>query len=626
MTTERPSRHDPGTTTGRPSRRVVAAGLPQAWTLAIRAAPHCVALELVTTVTAAALPVTVAWLTKLVLDGVVTPAPGPALLHLALALALAGAASAALPQVTQYLRAELRRRTTLLAQDRLYAAVNRFPGLGRFEEPRFLDRLQLAEQAADGTPAAVVTGTFGLVQSLATGIGFLGSLFLLSPVMTLLVVAAAVPVLLAELALSRRRATMMWRLGPVERRRLFYSALLSDPRAAKEVRLFGLGDFLRGRMLAHLGTAHAAQRGTDRREAAAQSGLGLLGAGVAGAGLVWAVLAAGRGALTAGDIAMFVAAVAGVQAALSGLIQHLAGTHQHLLLFEHYLEVTRMAPDLPVAGPPAALPALRRGIELRDVWFRYSDEHEWVLRGVNLTIPQGESVGLVGTNGAGKSTLVKLLCRLYDPTRGAVLWDGVDLRHVDPAALRRRVGVVFQDYMSYDLTARENIGLGDLDALHDRSRIEDAARRAGVDAVLAALPRGYETMLSRMFSPESDDGTENGVTLSGGQWQRLALARAFLRDERELLILDEPSSGLDAEAEARIHASIGAHRAGRTSLLVSHRLGTLREADRLVVLEGGVITETGTHAELLEEGGVYARLFALQARGYAGEVPAVTPG
>ncbi|MBG0816725.1 ABC transporter ATP-binding protein [Planomonospora sp. ID82291] len=605
------------------------AGFAPAWALAFRAAPGHVALDLVLTVAAGALPVTAAWFTKLVLDRVTAPGAGTdlPLPHLAAGLALVGAVAAALPQITQYVREESRRRTALLAQDRLYTAVNTFPGLSRFEDARFLDRLRLAEQAGDGTPAMVVTSTFGLVQSLATGLGFFGSLFLLSPPMALLVVVAAVPALLAELALSRRRAAMMWLIGPVERRRLFYSALLSDPRAAKEVRLFGLGDFLRGRMLAQLRAAHATERETDRREAAVQSGLGLLGAGVAGAGLVWAVLAAGRGALTAGDIAMFVAAVAGMQAALTGLIHHLAGIHQHLLLFGHYLRVARAAPDLPVADPPARLPALRRGIELRDVWFRYSDEHEWVLRGVNLTIPHGESVGLVGTNGAGKSTLIKLLCRLYDPTRGAVLWDGVDLRHVDPAALRRRVGVVFQDYMSYDLTARENIGMGDLDALHDPSRIEDAARRAGIDDVLSALPRGYDTLLSRMFLPEpDDDGAQTGVVLSGGQWQRLALARAFLRHERDLLILDEPSSGLDAEAEARVHASIAAHRAGRTSLLVSHRLGALRDADRLVVLDGGEITETGTHAGLLERRGVYARLFALQARGYADELPATAPG
>ncbi|QYC37808.1 putative ABC transporter ATP-binding protein [Nonomuraea coxensis DSM 45129] len=374
------------------------------------------------------------------------------------------------------------------------------------------------------------------------------------------------------------------------------------------------------------------RRRTDRREAAVQSGLGLLGAGVAGAGLVWAVLAAGRGALTAGDIVMFVAAVAGVQAALTGLIQQLARVHQELLLFDHYLRVVRAAPDLPVADPPARLPALRRGIEFRDVWFRYSDEHDWVLRGVSFTIPHGQSVGLVGVNGAGKSTLVKLLCRLYDPTRGVILWDGVDLRQVAPATLRERVGAVFQDYMAYDLTVRENIGLGDLNVLHDRSRIEDAARRAGIDRLAASLPRGYDTLLSRMFpQDQDDDGTEDGgagsgVTLSGGQWQRLALARAFLRENRDLLILDEPNSGLDAEAEARIHASIGAYRGDRTSLLVSHRLGTLRDVDRLVVLGDGVVTETGTHAELMARQGVYARLFSLQARGYADELPAAAPG
>lgn len=186
--------------------------------------------------------------------------------------------------------------------------------------------------------------------------------------------------------------------------------------------------------------------------------------------------------------------------------------------------------------------------------------------------------------------------------------------------------------MAYDLTVRENIGLGDLNLLHDQAGIEHAARRAGIDRLVASLPRGYDTLLSRMFPQDpdddgmGDDGMGNGVTLSGGQWQRLALARAFLRENRDLLILDEPSSGLDAEAEARIHASIGAYRGDRTSLLVSHRLGTLRDVDRLVVLEDGVVAETGTHAELMERRGVYARLFSLQARGYADELPAAAPG
>jgi ATP-binding cassette subfamily B protein len=260
---------------------------------------------------------------------------------------------------------------------------------------------------------------------------------------------------------------------------------------------------------------------------------------------------------------------------------------------------------------------LRRGIELRDVWFRYDDEHPWVLRGVSLFIPQGIAVALVGLNGAGKSTLVKLLCRFYDPTRGAILWDGEDLRTVDLAELRGRIGAVFQDYMTYDLSATENVAVGDLSALDDQSRVHAAARRAGIHEVLEKLPQGYETPLTRSFFGGSDEKEDQaGVRLSGGQWQRVALARAFLRDRRDLMILDEPSAGLDAEAEHEVHSRLRAHRAGQTSLLISHRLGTIRDAEQIVVLADGVIVEQGIHADLVSAGGAYARLFALQAAGY----------
>ncbi|QYC44069.1 putative ABC transporter ATP-binding protein [Nonomuraea coxensis DSM 45129] len=605
--------------------RSLPASAGEAARLAWRSAPGQLAGVGAATLAGGAVPVAMAWLTKSVLDRIVAPGPSGAVVGLAVGLACAGVVGAILPQLGQYLQGEADRRVGLRAQDELFGALERCAGLRRFEDPAFLDRLRLAQHSAQ-SPGQITGALLALARDSVTLAGFVVSLALISPLFTAVVLLSAIPALLVELRVSRRRADMMLRIEPAERWQFFYGGLLSSAEAAKEVRLFGLGPFLRGRMNAQLGAANAARRAMDRKELAAQGALTLLAAAVSGGGLIWLLAGAAQGRFTVGDVSIFVAAVAGVQSCLGGSVAATASAHRLLLLFGHYTAIIRSGPDLPEPAAPRALPPLRHGIELRDVWFRYSDDHPWVLRGVSLRVPHGCSVALVGRNGAGKSTLVKLLCRFYDPTRGAILWDGVDIRDVPAAELRARISAAFQDFVAYDFSAADNVAVGDLAAADAPARIEEAARRAGVHDVLAGLPQGYGTLLTRTFAATSaEEDPQAGVMLSGGQWQRVALARAFLRGDRDLMILDEPSAGLDAEAEHDIHTRLRELRRGGTTLLITHRLGAVRDADLIVGLADGRIVEQGDHDSLMEAGGPYARMFALQAAGYAASAPVDLP-
>ncbi|WP_433180392.1 ABC transporter ATP-binding protein [Actinoallomurus sp. CA-150999] len=582
--------------------------------LQFRAAPIGGWLLLAVTTVSGVGPAVMAWLAKLMFDelGRGGHADAGRAVALGVAMATTGALIAVLAQVSGYLDELVRQRLVVTIERRLFAKVNEFRGLRRFEDPEFHDRLRLAQQASQDAPHNITTFGQQVVQAVASIGGFLGVMLAVWPPMAALLLASGVAALISRLAIARRQVEVSEAVSAKYRRRLFYRSLLTEPRAAKEIRLFGLGGFLHGRLVNAISGATEAELAVVRRSTLVQSGFALLNGVVTGFGILVVVAGAAHQRFTVGDVTLFIAAVAGVQGAFTGVVLQAGMAAEAVRLFDHYVGLMADRDDLVTGHAPA--PPLRGGLELRDVWFRYDQNGPWVLRGVDLTLPAGSSLGLVGVNGAGKSTLVKLLCRLYDPERGAILWDGVDLRDMDVDALRRRIGATFQDYMTYDLTAHENIGLGDLPRAEDGDRVRTAARLAGIDATLRRLPHGYDTQLSRVHLDEEDDST--GVTLSGGQWQRVALARSLMRSDADLLILDEPSSGLDPEAEHQIHRALAEHRAGRTSLLISHRLSALRDADLIAVLQDGRVAELGSHDDLMDLDGGYARLFGLQAAGY----------
>ncbi|MEV8371448.1 ABC transporter ATP-binding protein [Kribbella sp. NPDC056861] len=584
------------------------------------------AIVLLGAVLLGAVPVAIGWLTKALIDAITDSAGLGVLIGIAVGLIAATAVSQLAPTLLTLAESELSRRVAAATKEKLFTKVNGFTGLGYFEQPVFHDKLRLALEAGEYAPTQILRTLTGTVQRTITLAGFLVALWLIHPLITLLAVLAAVPQLIVELRLSKERFSLQSELSPAERKQLFYSMLQTQAAAAKEIRLFGLGRYFRDLMMVELATTHRGQRRMDRRVAVARVGLDLVSVLPFAVALIWVARAVASGQLGAGDVVLFLAALAAVTAGTAELAVLVARFDELALTLGRFDELLALEPDLRT-GPGRDAPKLQQGVELHDVWFRYREDLPWNLRGVSLTIPAGASVAVVGPNGAGKSTLVKLLCRLYDPERGEIRWDGEDLRDLDPVSLRNRIGSVFQDFVSYDLSAKANIGLGDLPAMDDLDRIRTAADQVGLGATLDALPRGFDTALTRMFldevpDDELGDGEEaddapGGSYLSGGQWQRLAIARMLMRADRDLLLLDEPSSGLDARAEYELHRVVSEVTRGRTRLLVSHRLNAVRDADLIVVVDQGEIVEQGNHQALIAADGLYAELFRLQSTGYA---------
>ncbi|WP_197370387.1 ABC transporter ATP-binding protein, partial [Streptomyces clavuligerus] len=541
-----------------------------------------------------------------------------------------GALATAVRSIAQQL---LQERTSQDVQLRVMEHAGRLP-LSFFEDSRSYDLLRQAQQEASTRPVTMISGVFGLLQTAVTFVSMVGLLIGLGPLIALAALIAPVPAFVADARYGMRTFVVALWSSPIRRRMEYLSRLVATDSYAKEVKVFGLAPFLTERFRLLGATAYRGLRKVVTARYLVGGAWSALATLVGSLTYLYVALQAVNGRLSLGDLVLYTSAATTVQTSVQGIFSGLAGMYENNLYLGKLYELLAVpaenakdakdaenvegaenaksaedgGPTRPGGGAFRPLPSPLRGhVVLENVTFRYPGTERPALLGVSLEIRPGQSVAVVGPNGAGKSTLIKLLCRLYEPDEGRILLDGVDIRELDPELLRRRIGAMFQDHVSYQATMAENIGLGDVDRIEDRARVAEAARRAGADGLAEGLPQGYDTALGKWFA--------TGAELSGGQWQKVALARAFMRDAT-LLVLDEPTSALDAEAEADLFGRLRELAHGRTTVYISHRFSTVRRADLILLIEDGRVAEQGTHRELIALGGRYARLFALQASAY----------
>jgi ATP-binding cassette subfamily B protein len=476
-----------------------------------------------------------------------------------------------------------------------------------FEDSDMQDGLERARRQAAGR-MTLMEQLFGQAQDVVTIVSFGAGLIVYAPWLILLLAIALVPAFVGEAYFNARSYTLNYLRTP-ERRELDYVRQTgASVETAKEVKIFGLNAFLIERYRTLANSFFDANRRLATRRAlwgGALTTIGTIAYYVAYAYIIWRTL---HGEFSIGDLTFLAGSFRRLRNLLEGLLIGFSSVAGQALYLDDLFSFFEIEPEIASPANPLPFPnPIRQGFTFENVGFRYPGAERWAVRHLDFMLRAGEVLALVGENGAGKTTLVKLLARLYDPDEGRILLDGHDLRDYDLHALRGNIGVIFQDFVRYHLTAGENIAVGRIDARDDRQRIASAAHRSLADDVIRKLPNGYDQIIGKRF--------KGGVDLSGGEWQKIAIARAYMRDA-QLLILDEPTAALDARAEFEVFQRFKELSEGNTAILISHRFSSVRMADRIVVLADGQVEAIGTHDELLAAGGRYAELFELQAAGY----------
>lgn len=476
-----------------------------------------------------------------------------------------------------------------------------------YEDPVFYDRLERARvQATDRL--GMIQSIGRLVQQVITTITLSVSIMLFSPWLMLMLIAGVVPAFLGESHFAFLGYAKNFRQTPIRRQLDYLRVLGGSKEAAKELKLFGLAKFLTKRFSRLSDQIYEEDVDLARRRLVAGTLLSVIGTAGYYSAYVFVIWRTIAGVLSIGTLTFLAGAIQQASSNIQQIFSTVSSIADQALFLTDLIAFFEMRPT--ITSKPNALPAprpIQRGFEFRDVAFRYPGTSRLVLDGLNFHLHPEERVALIGENGEGKTTIVKLLTRLYDPVGGQILLDGIDLREYDLEDLYTEIGVIFQDFMRYEMTARENIAVGKIDRISDLSLLQHSAEKSMADEVIGRLPHRYEQMLGRRF--------EGGVDLSGGEWQKIALARAYLR-EAQVLILDEPTAALDARSEYEVFKRFAELTAGKMALFISHRFSTVRMADRIVVLEKGHITEDGDHEQLTHLGGRYAEMFELQAANY----------